>query len=60
MEGRSYTVEVDLLAGEYGGTGKGHRAQQVEGVRLRKARGCDLAADSPKSLTSYYHFIALP
>jgi len=38
-------VEVDLLAGEYGGTGKGHRTQKVQDVRPRKARGCDLAFD---------------
>jgi hypothetical protein len=36
-------VEVDLLAGEYGGTGKGHRTQVVQDVRARKARGCEVA-----------------
>jgi hypothetical protein len=35
-------VRVDLLAGEYGGTGKGHRTQKVQDVRPRKAHGCDL------------------
>jgi hypothetical protein len=35
-------VEVDLLAGEYGGTGRGHRTQPVQDVRARKARGADL------------------
>jgi hypothetical protein len=36
------TVEIDFLAGEYGGTGKMHRTQKVQDVRARKARGCDL------------------
>lgn len=35
-------VRVDLLAGEYGGTGKSHRTQKVQDVRPRKAHGCDL------------------
>ncbi|MEC4685087.1 MAG: hypothetical protein VST71_05070 [Nitrospirota bacterium] len=45
------TVEVDLMAGEYGGTGKGHRTQKVQNVRARKARGCDLAFDTPVTVT---------
>jgi hypothetical protein len=36
-------VQIDLLAGEYGGTGKGHRTQKIQDVRARKARGADLA-----------------
>ena len=36
-------IQVDLLAGEYEGTGGQHRTQQVQDVRARKARGCDLA-----------------
>jgi len=36
-------VEVDLVAGEYGGTGRKHRHQRVQGLLARKARGCDLA-----------------
>jgi hypothetical protein len=43
--GPNFVVEVDLLAGEYGGTGKNHRTQTVQDVRARKARGCDLAFD---------------
>lgn len=39
-------VEVDLMAGEYGGTGKTRRTQIVQDVRARKARGCDLAFDA--------------
>jgi hypothetical protein len=36
------TVEVDFLAGEYGGLGKARRHQQVQDLKVRKARGCDL------------------
>lgn len=36
-------VQVDLLAGEYEGTGRSHRTQRFEDARARKARGCDLA-----------------
>ena len=44
-DGRNVTVEVDLLAGEYGGTGRSHRTQPVQDVKARKARGCDLVFD---------------
>lgn len=40
-------VEVDLLAGEYEGTGRGRRTQTMQGVHARKARGCDIAFESP-------------
>ena len=40
------TVKVDLLAGEYGGTGKGRRHQRMQGAQARKARGCDLVFGS--------------
>ena len=40
---QEYTVQVDFLAGEYGGTGKKHRTQKVQDIRPRKARGVDLA-----------------
>jgi hypothetical protein len=36
-------VQVDLLSGEYEGTGKAHRTQAVQGIKARKTRGCDLA-----------------
>lgn len=39
------TVEVDLLAGEYGGNGKRHNNQDVQDVKARKARGSDLIFD---------------
>lgn len=44
--GEPVNVEVDLMAGEYGGTGKKHRTQKIQDVRARKARGCDLAFDT--------------
>ncbi len=47
----SVSVEVDLMAGEYGGTSKGHRTQKVQDIRVRKARGCDLAFDSSITVT---------
>jgi hypothetical protein len=40
--GEDVTVEVDFLAGEYGGVGKGRRHQRVQDLKARKARGCDL------------------
>jgi hypothetical protein len=36
------TVEVDLLAGEYGGTSRSHRTQVLQDARARKTRACDL------------------
>ncbi len=44
-DGPQVEVEVDLLAGEYGGTGRSHRTQQVQDARARKARGADLVFD---------------
>jgi hypothetical protein len=49
--GREIVVEIDFLAGEYEGTGQSHRTQKVQGVRARKARGCDLAFDAPTEVT---------
>ena len=43
-------VYVDLLAGEYSGTGKKHRHQKVQNLKARKARGCDLAFDNPVNI----------
>ena len=37
------SVEVDFLAGEYGGTGRNRRHQTVQEFKARKARGSDLA-----------------
>ena len=44
---KEFVVEVDLLAGEYEGTGKKHRTQEIQDVRARKARGCELAFQFP-------------
>jgi len=44
------TVEVDLITGEYGGTGKSHRTQSIQDVRARKTRGCDLVFKQNRSL----------
>ncbi|HEX2988954.1 MAG TPA: hypothetical protein VHS06_12405 [Chloroflexota bacterium] len=44
------SVEVDLLAGEYQGTGSGHRTQKVLDVRARKARGADLAFEMVRNV----------
>lgn len=38
-------VEVDFLAGEYQGTSKSHRHQNVQTLKARKARGGDLVFD---------------
>ncbi|KAF0125138.1 MAG: hypothetical protein FD189_1844 [Elusimicrobia bacterium] len=43
INGRSFSVEIDLLSGEYGGTARARRHQDVQGVKARKARACDLA-----------------
>ena len=40
---RGQVVQVDFLAGEYGGTGKSRRTQKALDMQPRKARGCDLA-----------------
>lgn len=37
-----YKVQVDLMAGEYEGTGKSHRHQNIQDIKARKARGADL------------------
>jgi len=43
-------VQVDLLSGEYEGTGKAHRTQAVQGMKARKARGCDLAFEMVREI----------
>ena len=43
-------VELDLLAAEYGGTGRNRRSQAVQGTRPRKARGADLAFERDLSV----------
>lgn len=49
--GRPLDIEVDFLAGEYEGTTKKHRTQEVQDVRARKARGCDLAFESAREIS---------
>jgi len=47
---KEIAVEVDLLAGEYEGTTSKHRTQDVQDVRARKARGCDLAFEFARQI----------
>jgi len=49
--GRRITVEINLLAGEYGGTGKGRRHQVAQDARARKVRGCDLVFGNVVKIT---------
>ena len=51
IEGNEITVPVDLLSGEYQGTGKSHRHQKIQGGLARKTRGCDLVFDNPVVVT---------
>jgi len=53
VRGTEVVVGVDFLAGEYEGTGKKHRHQKIEeqGIRPRKARGCDIVFEDPKEET---------
>jgi hypothetical protein len=46
QDGRIITVEIDLLAPEYGGTGKSRRHQKIQDTVARKNRGCDLVFES--------------
>ncbi len=39
---RGQSVQVDFLAGEYGGSGRSRRTQKALDMQPRKARGCDL------------------
>ena len=45
------TVEINLLAGEYGGTTTPRRHQTVQDARARKARGCDLVFEGAAKIT---------
>jgi hypothetical protein len=51
IDGTDVNVQVDLLSGEYEGTGRSHRHQRVQEIRARKVRGCDLAFDDPVEVT---------
>jgi hypothetical protein len=48
--GGRIVVQVDFLAGEYGGTGRSRRHQRMPGIQARKARGCDLAFAAPREM----------
>lgn len=50
-DGEPIEVAIDFLAGEYGGTGKGHRHQKVQDLTPRKARGCELALEYNTRIT---------
>jgi hypothetical protein len=53
---RGQVVQVDFLAGEYGGTGKSRRTQKALDIQPRKARGCDLAFQvAPETVTLRGH-----
>lgn len=45
-----YEVEVDLMAGEYAGTGKSHRHQRIFDSHARKGRGIDLVFTDPEKI----------
>lgn len=51
IDDQNVKVEVDLLSGEYEGTGKSHRHQRIQEIFARKARGCDLAFEDPIEIT---------
>ena len=41
--GKEINVQVDLLSGEYKGTGKSHRHQKIQGGLARKTRHIDIS-----------------
>ncbi|MDO8803592.1 MAG: nucleotidyl transferase AbiEii/AbiGii toxin family protein [Elusimicrobiota bacterium] len=47
QKSRTIRVEVDFLGAQYKGTGKKHRTQQAQDIKIRKARGADLAFNKP-------------
>ncbi|MEI6915063.1 MAG: nucleotidyl transferase AbiEii/AbiGii toxin family protein [Armatimonadota bacterium] len=51
VNGKKIDVEVDLLAGEYEGTANSRRHQNIQDIKARKARGCELAFDQPSEVT---------
>jgi hypothetical protein len=51
VSGREIVVQVDFLAGEYGGAGRSHRTQNIQDMRARKARGCDLSFEMYQEVT---------
>ncbi len=47
VDGISYDVDVDILAGMYGGTQQKKRSQHVQGLKALKATGGNFAFDFP-------------
>ncbi|MBR1508139.1 MAG: hypothetical protein IJ619_09080 [Eubacterium sp.] len=47
IDGEGYTVDVDILAGIYGGTTKKKRSQHVQGIKALKATGGNFAFEFP-------------
>ena len=47
VEGISYDVDVDILAGMYGGTQLKRRSQHVQGIKALKATGGNFAFEFP-------------
>ena len=47
MKGRApFTMQIDFLAGEYGGSARNHRHQKVQDLLARKGRGTDFVFDN--------------
>lgn len=44
-QGAKFRMQVDFLAGEYGGTAKSHRHQRVQDLLAHKAHGADVVFD---------------
>ena len=49
IDGITYDVDVDILAGMYGGTQKKKRSQHVQGVKALKATGGNFAFEDDNS-----------
>ena len=47
IAGVVYSVDIDFLAGKYGGTAQKKRSQHLSGLRAVKATGGDFAFDTP-------------
>lgn len=50
-DGEPIAVELDLLAPEYGGSGKKRESQTIQDAKARKARGSDLIFDNANRFT---------
>lgn len=51
INGRIIPVEVDFLGAEYKGSSKKHRTQKAQDIKIRKARGSDLAFEQPVEIS---------